>query len=285
MKKIALLLCIILLLPCVAFAGGLPDIGGTLPNLNPTPTGDPGVLPDPAELLGGEGTVFAEDYTFSADMICTVYLYQMPGDVSAFLTEYQRLAETNGFAVSDTQVQGFDALSLTYDGKKALLLPEYSGSAMLMVENGMVFGEPLPQGCYIQFTRNGRKITSTSDPDCKKDSYSFGSWPRMIKIDYYFEEEPITLFTVGFPASAQTGDEFRATKSKQTTGMYFYTAEEGLLYYLEDDLDSSADYFVVKITKMEKTADTMFIEGTFEASFRKGALLYEDGSFRVECDR
>lgn len=287
MKKFALLLCL-MLLPCVAFAGGLPDIGGGLPVITTTETGDAGVLPDPADLLG-EGTLFAEDYAY-AGFTSTVYLYKLPANAEAFLTEYQALATTNGFAVENTTADGFAALSLTHGGKKALLFPEYSGAVMLMVENGMVFGEPLPEGNYVQFTRNGRKITSTQTqkPSCYKETRSIGT-SHMFKIKAIFEEEPITRLELAFPDHAQTGDEFRVTKGNLMDGLYFYTTEEGsLIFYnvAEDaNLLSSEDFFVVKITKMEKTTDKAYIEGTFEGSFNRGELLYEDGSFRVECDR
>lgn len=285
MKKLALLLCL-MLLPCVAFAGGLPDIGGGLPTITTTDTGDAGVLPDPADLLG-EGTLFAEDYAY-AGFTSTVYLYKLPADAASFLTEYQSLAATNGFAVENTTADGYAALSLTHGGKKALLFPEYSGSVMLMVENGMVFGEPLPEGNYVQFTRNGRKIVTDSEPSCHKKTRSIGT-SHMFAISTYFQEEPITGFELAFPDHAQTGDEFRVTKGNLMDGLYFRTTEEGsLIFYnvAEDaNLLSSEDFFVVKITKMEKTTDTAYIEGTFEGSFNRGELLYEDGSFRVECDR
>ena len=285
MKKLALLLCL-MLLPCVAFAGGLPDIGGGLPTITTTDTGDAGILPDPADLLG-EGTLFAQDYAY-AGFTSTVYLYKLPANAEAFLTEYQSLATANGFAVENTTADGFAALSLTHSGKKALLFPEYSGSVMLMVENGMVFGEPLPEGNYVQFTRNGRKITSTQEPSCYKKTRSIGT-SHMCAISTYFSEEPITGFSLAFPDHAQTGDEFRVTKGNLMDGLYFYTTEEGhLIFYnvAEDtNLLSSEDFFVVRITKMEKDADTAYIEGTFEGSFNRGELLYEDGSFRVECNR
>lgn len=286
MKKLAILLCL-MLLPCGAFAGGLPDIGGGLPTITTTTTArDAGVLPDPADLLG-EGTLFAQDYAY-AGFTSTVYLYKLPANAEAFLTEYQALATTNGFAIEDTTADGFAALSLTHGGKKALLFPEYSGAVMLMVENGMIFGEPLPEGNYVQFTRNDRKITSTQEPSCHKETRPIGT-SRMFEINAYFKEEPVSGFNLAFPDHAQTGDEFRVTKGNLMDGLYFRTTEDGYLLYhnvaADANLLSSEDFFVVKITKMEKTTDTAYIEGTFEGSFNRGELLYEDGSFRVECNR
>ena len=285
MKKLALFLCLALVLPCVASAGGLPSIGGGLPNIAPAPAGDAGVLPDPADLLG-EGTVFAEDYPY-AGILCTVYLYKIPGNVNGFLGEYQALAQANGFAVESTQVEGFQALSMTYGGKKALLFPEYSGSTMLMVENGMIFGEPLPEGNYVQFTRNGRKISPVSSISCKKE------WVHdaMYYIQCWFDESPIDLFDLKFPDYVQTGDEFLVKKGQLMNSIYLYTDTDGLLISYDSSsspnygFKNSDDFFRIKITKVEKTSGSILIEGTFEGSFNRGEVVYEDGSFRVTCDR
>ena len=279
MKKLALLLCLILLLPCVASASGLPSINGGLPSINPA-TGDPGVLPDPADLLG-EGTVFAEDYPY-AGFTCTVYLYKMPVSTTAFLTEYQSLAKANGYTAEIATVDGFKALSMTYEGKKALLFPEYSGSVMLMVENGIVFGEPLPEGNYVQFTRNGRKINAVRSISCKKEYVH--DW--MYYIQCWFDESPIDYFVLKFPDYAQAGDEFFINNKKSMNSLYLYTDDNLLIYYNSTDgFKNSEDYFKIKITKVEKTAGSVMIEGTFEGHFNRGELLYEDGSFRVTCDR
>ena len=264
----------------MASASGLPSIGGGLPNINGGTTGDPGVLPDPAELLG-EGTIFAEDYDY-AGFTSTVYLYKIPADVNSFLASYQSLAAANGFAAEQVTADGFMALSLTYEGKRALLFPEYSGSAMLMVENGMVFGEPLPEGNYVQFTRNGRKINIVSSISCKKEFVH--DW--MYYIQCWFDESPIDYFVLKFPDYAQAGDEFHINKKKSMNSLYLYTDDDLLIYYNSTNgFKNSEDFFNIKITKVEKTGGSVLIEGTFEGRFNRGELLYEDGSFRVECDR
>lgn len=287
MKKLfVLLLCLALALPgaCAEGLGGLSGIGG-LPTITAPTSKDAGVLPDPEALLGEKGTLYAEDYLFSASYTCSVYLYSPSSDMASFLAAYRTQAEANSFTVEDTEVEGYRALSLSYDGKKALLLPEYSGYIMLMVENGMVFGEPLPEGNYIQFTRNGRKITSTGAPSCEKNRRSTGS-STSYEINYYFTDEPITLFEFSFPTYAQTGDVFHVTKNSLLDGVTFYTQQESFLvcYNLSaaHQLTSSTDFLTIKITKLEKTSSRIYIEGTFEGSFNAGSTTYEDGSFRVE---
>lgn len=286
-KAMVFLLCMMLLLPCAAQAGGLPDLGGLpdisgggLPEIN---AGNAGVVPDPADMLGDEGTVFAKDYVYG-NMECTVYLYKIPADENAFLTQYQAAAEANGFTVSTESVDGYNALALSYEGKQALLLPEYSGSVMLMVENGLTFGQPKPEGYYISFVRNGREIVSTGSPECEKDRSTLGG-TNMFSVSYYFREEPITLFTIAFPDYAQAGDVFTSNKNNLTDGMVLYTAEEEFLMLNSlsnaHQFKSNSDFFTIEITLVEKDENQIILEGIFEGSFNNGQTTYEDGSFRV----
>ena len=56
MKKCLILILCLMLCSTSALAGGLPNLsGGGLPVLDPTPAGNAGVLPDPADVLGYEG--------------------------------------------------------------------------------------------------------------------------------------------------------------------------------------------------------------------------------------
>ena len=184
----SLLICIVLIVSCPAQAGELPVIsGGKLPQINAAQAGNVGVLPDPAKLLESKGEIFARDYAYGPGYTCTVYIYHLSSGSAAFSSAYQVQAETNGYTVESTNIEGFSALKLSYDGKYALLFPDYSGVVMLMVENGMIFGEPLPDGNYIQFTRNGRTITS-NDPDevTMEKSTGYFNKGETFEISYYF---------------------------------------------------------------------------------------------------
>lgn len=282
-KLLCVLICAVMLMCSSALAAGLPQIsGGTLPAINGG--GTTGVLPDPADLLGREGEIFERNYEYGVGYTCTVYLYPQPADTSAFLTAYQQSAEANGFKVDFGQSSGEEAMQLTCGGKTALLFPNYSGTTMLMVENGMTFGEALPEGCYAQVTRNGRKM-ATNDPGCNKSSYPFDAYEMV----FCFDEAPISYMNLDFPDYAQEGDYFHLTRDDLEDGLIFYTEEEEFLIYrdyeYDNRLESLADYFTLEITKMEKTNTHVYIEGTFEGSFDAGEILYEDGSFRVEMLR
>lgn len=290
-KYLALLICLMMLANGSALAGGLPTLsGGGLPVIQPADTGHAGVLPDPADVLGYEGTLFAEDYAYAANYICTVYTYPLPANSNAFLTDYQAKATANGFTAESAQVDGFAALKLIYGNQYALLFPEYSGVIMLMVPNGMVFGEPLPEGNYITFTRNGRVISTgpNADVTLKKDHGMFGQ-DETFKIACNYQEQPISYFSLSLPAYIQEGDTYQLTKDRLEKLLCLYTDTDKYLVFWDDDfgdqLETSQDFFNLKVTRMIKESDYVLIEGTFEGVFDKGRTTIEDGSFRADMYR
>lgn len=126
---LCVLLCLQLGMPCFASASGLEGLKGGLPDIGAfddgADSGDPGVLPDPAELLGdgAEGTLYAEDYDFDTDFICSVYTYDVADD--AFLDDYVARAEANGFTASETTVEGYDAYQYKFEYFDAEQEPSY----------------------------------------------------------------------------------------------------------------------------------------------------------------
>jgi len=290
-KLLPLLMCIVLIASCAAQAAGLPAIsGGKLPQINAAQAGDAGVLPDPAKLLESKGEIFAKDYAYGVGYTCTVYTYELPANNTAFTTAYQIRAKANGFTVESTNIEGFAALKLSYGDKYALLFPDYSGVVMLMVENGMIFGEPMPDGNYIQFTRNGRTITS-NDPSkvTMKKGTGYFNMGEAFEIDYYFHEEPVTLFSLKIPASSIEGDIYQVDKNNTAKCLALYTSEDEFLVFYENDYDdkmvTSQDYFTLEITKMTKNESYVQVEGVFEGCFNGGKTTYENGSFRAEMYR
>ena len=289
MKRMMLvMLALVLCLPLQALASGLPNLGGSgLPQINveAAPTG---VLPDPADLGGERGETFATDYKYTADFICTVYTY--PRMDAAFVDKYTAAAVEAGYALEETELEGFQVRRFTFDGKSVLLFPDYSGVTMLMVQNGIAFGEPLPEGDYIAFTRNGRPIAT---PEGARISMSKGTgffgMGETFKVEYYFREEPVTLFTLAFPAYAREGDEFKVSAKQTIKCLSLYTSEDEFMVHHEDnhgdEMEGSADYYNLKITKLVKTDSLVQVEGTFEGVFNNGSLTYEDGSFRAEMAR
>ena len=124
-----------------------------------------GVLPDPAELLGKEGTLYAEDYEFAEDYVCSAYFYETADD--DFFNDYLGLAEDSGFDLYRTTVDDCDAFLMQYGGRDALLFPDFEGSMLLLVENGMEFagaakndGPWLPDPCTASTTPPARGTTA-----------------------------------------------------------------------------------------------------------------------------
>lgn len=283
MKKISVsllcsLLCFLLCMPCAALAEGLGGLGGLiggLPDLQDTPSGDPGVLPDPAELLDDEGTLYAEDYNFAPDFICSVYTYDPADD--DFLSDYLDLVEANGFTATATTVEGYQAYSLEYDDLGALLLPDYDGVMMLLVQNGIVFGEPLPE-YYLRMTYNGREVlTDEMDFMRSYDAYQY-------KFEYFDTEQSPSYFEMRFPKSMRAGDDYTWTPDSPPEYLYVYTGSILMNYQSftrNGEWGGSADYFQMKIVTKEETPQGLLIEGRFSAVLDYSSITIENGSFRI----
>lgn len=272
--------------------GGLGGLtGGGLSGLlseEEQPTGDPGVVVDPAELLGTAGRVLQEEYQFSSNYVCTAYVYGMPADLDGFITAYTQQMADNGFAAEQTLVDGADGWSYTWtDGTYALLVPDFEGSVLLLVQDGMTFGEPLPDGYYIRFERNGRSLEGTwssGEASCEETRRLTGT-SHSFSITYYFSRAEITYFSLEFPSYALAGDEFYVTRHNLIDGVTFYTNEESFLVNHDlsraHQMESDEDHLRIKVNAMYEADGGTVIEGEFDGSFNRGETIYSDGSFRV----
>lgn len=285
-KAIVSLLCVLLCfqigMPCFASASGLEGLKGGLPDIGAfgdgSDSGDPGVLPDPAELLGdgAEGTLYAEDYDFDTDFICNVYTYDVADD--DFLDDYVARAEANGFTASETTVEGYDAYRLEYGDLAALLLPDYEGVMMLLVQNGIEFGESLPE-YYVRMVYNGRKVL-TDEVDFMKsyDAYQY-------KFEYFDAEQEPSYFVMRFPKSMRAGDDCTWTPDSVPDYLYVYDGDKILMNYQDftrsGEWGGSDDFFQLKIVTKEETPQGLLIEGRFSAMLDYASITIENGSFRI----
>ena len=283
-KCLILTLIVALLLPWAAQAAGLPQLGGSgLPQLD-VAEAPSGVLPDPAELLKVEGKLFDADYNYGG-MACAVYTYDTVAE--EVVSPYKREAMAAGYEAQLVDLEGYKVLQLTFEGKKALYFPNYGGVTMLMVQKGLAFGEPAMEGCYLTFIRNGRKITTgpKASIGVSEGDGLFGMG-KTYEIMYDFKHEPITHFSLAFPDWVATGDEFKMTANKLEKCVHLYTAQDEYLVFYEDDygdaMETSRDFFNLKITQVTKDNGRIQIEGTFEGAFNNGETTFEKGEFRVE---
>lgn len=281
MKKISVsalcsLLCFLLCMPCFASAQGLGGLGSGLPDVSAAADGESGVLPDPAELLGCEGTLFAEDYDFAADFICSVYTYEQTAD-DAVLSAYLDQAAANGFTASETTVEGYAAYRLEYGDLAALLLPDYDGLTMLLVQNGVTFGEPLPE-YYVRMDYNGREVlTDGLDFMRSYDAYQY-------KFEYFDPEQSPSYFEMRFPKSMRAGDDLTWTPDDPPEYLYVYDGSILMNYQAftrRGEWGGSSDFFQLKIVEKEETPQGLVIEGRFSATLDYASITIENGAFRI----
>ena len=176
-----------------------------------------GVLPDPAELLGKEGTLYAEDYEFAEDYVCSAYFYETADD--DFFNDYLGLAEDSGFDLYRTTVDDCDAFLMQYGGRDALLFPDFEGSMLLLVENGMEFagaakndGPWLPDPCTALNVDGEYNSTSTGDNGATYDFYTYD-----LTADYNAVAHFIVAYT-----EALKGMGYTSKKLKQTGQSVWY---------------------------------------------------------------
>lgn len=270
------LLCLLLGAPCIASAEGLDGLSGGLPNISAPVSGDPGVLPDPADLLGEKGTLFAVDYNFSASFTCSVYTYPLADE--SFFNGYLEQAKANGFTVSNTTVEGYTAYRLEYEDLAALLLPDYDGVMMLLAQNGIVFGEPLPE-YYLRMVYNGREILTGKLEFMRSDG------AHQYKFEYFDPNQSPDHFVMRFPKSMRTGDDITWTPDSPPDYLYLYSGDALLMHYLSftgsGEWGGSNDFFRLKIVSKEETPQGLIIEAQFSAVLDYASITIENGAFRI----
>lgn len=277
---------LILALPVCASAsglGGLGELGGGLSNLLDVSPAEKDVVPDPESLLG-KGAVLQRDYLFSAGYTCTAYTYPLPENADSFIASYTQQGQTNGLIVETTVVEGYDALKLTDSTNKyALLVMNFNSSTLLLVQNGMTFGQAKPEGYYAEVTRNGRLMSTVGNENGVEGKEKTSYHPRF-EISSSFVRSEITFFSIYIPNYAKEGDDFYVTRDNLIDNLSFYTKQEKFLVYgdYEDNaLEGSTDYFHVHISSMTVTGNGLVIEGEFDGSFHRGETTYTDGFFRA----
>lgn len=113
-------------------AGGLDALMELLP---------PEPLPDPAELVGSEGSLLAEDFQYSADYLCDAYLYANPENWDGFFLNYEAMLVESGYTATLTEDGGRVVYRLEQagTGECALLVPNFQGHMLLLIQQGMAF--------------------------------------------------------------------------------------------------------------------------------------------------
>ena len=327
MKKLFSLLICIALLCAAAAAEGLSGLADNSQGLSGLADLMVQPLPDPSDMLGTSGTLIRENYQFSEDFLCNAYAYARPGTedaVDIFLSAYAQQAAQCGYTVSETTVEGVDAYRMDHpsSGAYALLLPNFNGQILLLVEEGMEFGNTSPtestpvsevadapeataapkaetqNDAYCEFTIDGVQVSLEAKTNLKLRSMTSHvyteSKDKPFLIIFHGSKETISLFRIEIPNYVQAGSVLRSDYSKHTRlfvlsmngELLSYTPPYESLWVQEDGYKDailgSEDYFTMTIEELEEESDYYTITASFEAAFNHGRVRIENGRLHTQ---
>lgn len=272
-KMVALLLALMLcFVSACACAAGLAGLGGGLAGLVP---GGSKALPDPAEVTEKTGALLSADYAFAADYLCDAYVYAPVGNVQNFMDQYTILCRNAGYSVNKTVVDGADGYSIQNgSGPYAMLVPEYGGQMMLLVQKGMNF-ELKKKTNYATCMYNNR--------DYELEVYFTDTWDffKAYTITFKAERAPFELIAISFPQYARSGDAFYSNKKEKNESFFVLYDNDRYILAPEgsDDIDGAKDFALLKIDKFENVDEGILVEGVFDGSFSNGGVVFENFVF------
>lgn len=284
MKKLfALLLALSLCLACAAAsAAGLSGLGGGgLAGLGGGSTDEP--MPDPSKVLDSYGQLLQADYAFAEDYLCDAYVYERPSNTSDFIDRYTTACRKAGYSVTETTVDGAAGYSIQNgSGTYALLVPDFDGQLLLLVQKGMDFDyqERTNYAACVYNNRDYELSVFSTDDYASTNSYS---------ISFKAERAPFKYIDIYFPQHARSGDVFSVSGQKYIEGFeasldnsrWLVSSVEGLTSnYRYDDIDPKSDDFAtLELYTVKETDDGLLVEGCFNCTCDSGDTVFEDFVF------
>lgn len=102
-------------------------------------------LPDLQPFLNVQSQQQMTDYAYSSEYVCNVWFFPRNSYTEAGCGYWLLDCLEEGFTLSKTQVEGYGAYIVKApSGPYAMLLPDYGGTAMLMVETTLPYAPALP---------------------------------------------------------------------------------------------------------------------------------------------
>lgn len=288
MKKLCvLLLALMVALTGTAFAGGLGGLGGGTSGggLNGL-TGTTTLLPDPCLVFADEdhdmvGKLYQADYQFSADYLCDAYVYPYLG--RSFVAEYTILLKDFGYTITETKVDGVNGYSIQRgDGLEALLVLNFDGQTLFLVEKGMDFVLTNVMTCVYNGSQTEGYLWLKSTPSRYVLNNSWGMTFKGVNAKF-------DRLQFDIPDYAQAGDVYEILSTRDAyedlkLTMWPKTGNPVTLLYdnaswRQDEINSNEDHVTFTVTRLEKTELGTLLVGTFEGSFDGGKYEFEDGHF------
>ena len=286
MKKLcAFLLTLMIVLTGTAFAGGLGGLGGGttgggLQGLTSTTT----LLPDPCLALNDPdmvGKLYQADYQFSEDYLCDAYIYPYLG--KGFVSDYTDLLREFGYTLTETTVDGVSGYSIQRgDGLEALLVLNFNGQTLFLVEKGMDFVLTDVMTCVYNGSRTEAYLWLKSTPGKYILNNSWGMTFQGVNAKFDRLEFDIPDYAVAgdiyeIMSTSDAFEDLKLTlwpKSGNPVTLLYDTAS-----WRQDEINSNKDHVTFEIIRLEETSQGTLLVGTFEGGFDSGKYRFEDGTF------
>lgn len=287
MKKVCMLLALMIALTGTAFAGGLGGLGGgtTGGGLDDL-IGKTTLLPDPCLALVEDdpdmvGRLYQADYQFSEDYLCDAYIYPYLG--KRFVADYTNVLRKFGYTITQTQVDGVDGYSIQRgDGLEALLVLNFNGETLFLVEKGMDFVLTNVMSCVYNGTNTKGYLWLKSTPGKYILSNSWGMTFKGVNAKFDRLEFDIPDYAVAgdiyeIISTRDAFEDLKMTlwpKSGNPVALLYDNAS-----WRQDEINSDKDHVSFEILRLEETEMGTLLVGTFEGVFDSGRYEFEDGYF------
>ncbi len=288
MKKLCvLLLALMIALTGTAFAGGLGGLGGGtagggINGLTSTTT----LLPDPCLALVEEdpdmvGKLYQADYQFSADYLCDAYLYPYLG--RNFVSDYTYILKKFGYTITETKVDGVDGYSIQRgDGLEALLVLDFDGQTLFLVEKGMDFVLTNVMTCEYNgsHTEGYLWLKSTPERFVLQNNWGMtfkGVNAKFDRLQFYIPDYTVAGDIYEIMSTGDAYEDLKLTlwpKTGNPVALLYDNAS-----WRQDEINSNKDHVTFVITRLEETSQGTLVVGTFEGSFDSGKYEFENGFF------
>ena len=239
----------------------------SLPVIATTPVPEVPALPNPGTNYNVEATLNQTNFVFPDDgLTYDVYTFPLVNNWGDLTSDYLNACTNRGLKWTSSHIDGIIAYIITAGDLKAILVPNYSGFIMLMVQKGLEMEkaaiteeEPLKLGeGRLYYNGNLCAYSSAEINGYYRGYHTLNVFP--------VAKDP-NIVNIKFSNDVRTGQVIDITRDHPDKTVYFLTLNDSLVYDGHLQSNGKKDFFKMEIILSD--ADSFWF--TFEGSFNDGA--------------